>query len=172
MCGWIGFHGGSSDRHRRRGPTAGRGRRRGTDAARTWDADLAELVDLLRTTPADAAVGNWSIAPPPASLGRRGAPHELAAHRWDAGTALDPSPAPIAVGLACDGIAEFFEVFVATGLAAGMVAPAAVTLVLEPTDGGPASSSTSPTRPRDRPARHHVGPAGAVALAGSARPSS
>lgn len=172
MCGWIGFHGGSSDRHRRRGPTAGRGRRRGTDAARTWDADLAELVDLLRTTPADAAVGNWSIAPPTATFWLRRAAHELAAHRWDAGTALDPSPAPIAVGLACDGIAEFFEVFVATGLAAGMVAPAAVTLVLEPTDGGPASSSTSPTRPRDRPARHHVGPAGAVALAGSARPSS
>jgi MDMPI C-terminal domain len=53
-------------------------------------------------------------------------------HRWDAETAHTPTLTPI--DLARDGIAEFFDVFVATGLAAGTVQPTAATLVLEPTD--------------------------------------
>lgn len=75
---------------------------------------------------------NWSIAPDTAAFWRRRAAHELAVHRWDAETAHTPSP--IATDLARDGIAEYFEVFVATGLAAGFVPPAAATVVLEPTD--------------------------------------
>jgi hypothetical protein len=62
--------------------------------------------------------------------------HELAVHRWDADTIAGGDPAPVDRDVALDGIAEFFEVFVTTGLAMGVVPPAQATLVLEITDCG------------------------------------
>lgn len=110
------------------------------EALRTWDDDLARLVDRLRSTPPDAPVPNWSVLPDEAAFWARRAAHELAVHRWDAGTTSagktgaatpDPLPAP----LARDGIAEYFEAFAATAFAAGAPGRAA-TIVLEPVDGG------------------------------------
>jgi hypothetical protein len=45
-------------------------------------------------------------------------------------------PAPVEHEIVEDGIAEFFDVFVATGFAFGLVPPAQATLVLEATDTG------------------------------------
>lgn len=106
------------------------------EADRSYDADLARLVDTLRHTRPDAPVHNWSVTPHVAAFWTRRAVHELAVHRWDAETIGGGTPAPIPAGVAVDGIAEFFDVFVATGLAAGMVPPTATTLVLEITDTG------------------------------------
>jgi uncharacterized protein (TIGR03083 family) len=104
------------------------------EAARTYDADLARLVATLRTAP-DTPVPNWAVAPKTAAFWQRRAVHELAVHRWDAGT-IAGGPAAVDRDVAVDGIAEFFEVFVATGLAMGMVQPAHATLLLEVTDCG------------------------------------
>ena len=57
-------------------------------------------------------------------------------HRWDAETGLPGEPAPIDTALALDGIAEYLDVFVATGLAAGMVPPTPTTLAVEITGTG------------------------------------
>jgi uncharacterized protein (TIGR03083 family) len=103
------------------------------EAARTYDDDLARLVGTLRDTPPDTRVPNWAAVRPVAASWQRRAVHELAVHRWDAGT-IAGRPAPVEKDVAVDGIAEFFEVFVATGLAMGMVPPAGATLVLEITD--------------------------------------
>jgi uncharacterized protein (TIGR03083 family) len=103
-------------------------------AGSTYDADLARLIAVLADTPPEAPVFNWSVTAPVAGFWSRRAVQELAVHRWDAGTIGGGEPAPIATDVALAGIGEFFEVFVATGLAAGMVPPAAVTLVLEITD--------------------------------------
>ena len=62
--------------------------------------------------------------------------HELTIHRWDAETVGGGTPGPVDADVADDGIAEFFEVFVKTGLEAGMVPPTRTTLVLETTDTG------------------------------------
>jgi uncharacterized protein (TIGR03083 family) len=105
------------------------------EAARTYDTDLARLVATLRDTPPDAPVRNWAAVPQTAAFWQRRAVHELAVHRWDAGTIVD-NPAPIAPDVAEDGIAEFFDVFLTTGLVTGRVRPAAATLVLEATDTG------------------------------------
>jgi uncharacterized protein (TIGR03083 family) len=105
------------------------------EAARTYDDDLARLVATLRDTPPDAVVPNWASVPQVAASWQRRAVHELAVHRWDAGT-ITGRPAPVDQDVAVEGIAEFFEVFVATGLAMGMVPPAHATLVLEITDCG------------------------------------
>jgi uncharacterized protein (TIGR03083 family) len=105
------------------------------EAARTYDADLARLVATLRATPPDAPVPNWAAVPEIAASWQRRAVHELAVHRWDAET-IGGDPAPVPPDVAEDGIAEFFEVFVATGIAAGLVPAAQVTLVLEATDTG------------------------------------
>jgi uncharacterized protein (TIGR03083 family) len=106
------------------------------EAASTYDRGLARLVERLGGTPPDAPVWNWSVAPRVAGFWTRRAVHELAVHHWDAETIGGGHPAPIATDVAEDGIAEFFEVFVATGLAAGMVPPAPTTLALELTDSG------------------------------------
>ncbi len=99
-----------------------------------YDADLARLVTNLRDTDPDAPAHVWSVTPPVAGFWTRRAVHELAVHRWDAETIGGGEPAPIPADIALDGIAEYFEVFVATGLAAGMVPPSATTLVLQVTD--------------------------------------
>jgi len=105
------------------------------EAARTYDADLAGLVATLRDTPPDAVVPNWASVPPVAASWQRRAVHELAVHRWDSGT-IAGHPAPVDRDVAADGIAEFFEVFVTTGIAMGVVPPRQATLVLEITDCG------------------------------------
>ena len=105
------------------------------EAAETYDADLTRLVTALRDTPPDAPVPHWAAVQQVAASWQRRAVHELAVHRWDAGT-IAGDPAPIDQDVALDGIAEFFEVFVATGISAGMVPPAEATLVLEMTDTG------------------------------------
>ena len=105
------------------------------EAARTYDDDLTRLVGTLRDTPPDAPVPNWASVPQVAASWQRRATHELAVHRWDSGT-IAGHPAAVDRDVAADGVAEFFEVFVATGLAMGMVPPAHSTLVLEITDCG------------------------------------
>jgi uncharacterized protein (TIGR03083 family) len=105
------------------------------EAARTYDADLARLVGALRDTPPDAPVVHWAAVQQVAASWQRRAVHEMAVHRWDAET-TGGDPAPLDRDVALDGIAEFFEVFVATGISAGMVPPAEATLVLEITDTG------------------------------------
>ena len=60
--------------------------------------------------------------------------HELAVHRWDAATLVPGPPEPIPSPVAVDGIGEFFDEFVATALARGLVPPAARRLALEITD--------------------------------------
>ena len=89
----------------------------------------------LRDTPPDAPVSHWAAVQQVAASWQRRAVHELAVHRWDAET-IGGDPAPVDQDIALDGIAEFFEVFVTTGIEAGMVPPAQATLVLEITDTG------------------------------------
>ena len=106
------------------------------EAERTYDADLDRLLATLRATPPDAPVPHWAAVPQVAASWQRRAVHELAIHRFDAGTVGGGTPAPIAPDVADDGIAEFFEVFVKTGIERGFVPPARATLVLETTDTG------------------------------------
>jgi uncharacterized protein (TIGR03083 family) len=106
------------------------------EAARTYEADLDRFVATLRALPPDAPVPNWAAAPQTAAFWQRRAVHELAVHRWDAETIGGGDPAPVEPEVADDGIAEFFDVFVATGFAFGFVPPAQTTLVLEATDTG------------------------------------
>jgi uncharacterized protein (TIGR03083 family) len=106
------------------------------EAAADYDENLQRMIATMRATPPDAPAFTWSVAAPVAGFWSRRAVHELAVHRWDADTITTAEPAPVPTEVAVDGIAEFFEVFVRTGLAAGMVPPAAVTLVLEITDTG------------------------------------
>jgi uncharacterized protein (TIGR03083 family) len=111
------------------------------EAARTYDVDVGRLVAALGALDPQTPVPNWAAAAQTAAFWQRRAVHELAVHRWDSGTigagttdAVDPMPVPPDV--ADDGIAEFFDVFVATGFAFGLVPPAEATLVLESTDTG------------------------------------
>ena len=106
------------------------------EALRTWDDDLDTLVRALRDTDPAAPAPNWSVAPDTAAFWQRRAAHEFAVHRWDAQTGLSGEPAPIDTAVARDGIAEYLDVFVATGLAAGMAPPAPTTLAVEITDTG------------------------------------
>lgn len=103
-------------------------------AGASYDADLQRLLDVLRSTPPDAPAHVWSTSAPVAGFWVRRAVHELAVHRWDAGTLVDDEPEPVPAEVAADGIAEFFDVFVATGVARGLVPAAARTLALEITD--------------------------------------
>lgn len=104
-------------------------------AAAEFDADLARLVVALRTVDPEAVLPNWSAAPPVAGFYPRRAAHEYAVHRWDAQTGLG-EPDPIEAAVARDGVAEFFDVFVATALVMGMVPEGDRTLVFEATDLG------------------------------------
>jgi uncharacterized protein (TIGR03083 family) len=105
------------------------------EAAQTYDADVTRLLRTLRDTPPDAPVSHWAAVQQVAASWQRRAVHELAVHRWDAET-IGGDPAPIDQDIALDSIAEFFEVFVTTGIQAGFVPPAQATLVLEITDTG------------------------------------
>jgi uncharacterized protein (TIGR03083 family) len=103
-------------------------------AGPSYDADLDRLLDVLRATPADARTHVWSTSAPVAGFWVRRVLHELAVHRWDAATLVLGPPEPIPAPVALDGIAEFFDEFVATGLARGLVPPVARTLALKITD--------------------------------------
>ncbi len=101
------------------------------EAAETFDADAAGLLDALAAADPDAYAPNWSVRPDVAAFWLRRSVHELAVHADDAG-----SETPLARDAAVDGIAEYFDTFVATAFAAGYAPPAAATLVLELTDAG------------------------------------
>jgi uncharacterized protein (TIGR03083 family) len=103
-------------------------------AGPSYDADLDRLLDVLRSTPAGAPAHVWSTSAPVAGFWVRRVLHELAVHRWDAATLVAGTPEPIPAPVAVDGIAEFFDEFVATALARGLVPPATRTLALEITD--------------------------------------
>ncbi|WP_300009068.1 maleylpyruvate isomerase family mycothiol-dependent enzyme [Pseudonocardia sp.] len=126
------------------------------EAEQAWDADLAALVTLLRDTPADAPVPNWSVLPDTASFWTRRTAQELAVHRWDARTTGEDEPDPVPADIARDGIAEYFEAFAATAIAAGMAPRARATVALELTDTG------------DRLEHHLPDPGPATVLRGSA----
>jgi uncharacterized protein (TIGR03083 family) len=105
-------------------------------AVAEWPARLDALLELLTTTPAATPVPNWSVQPDTAEFWIRRTVHEFAVHRWDGDTTRTAEPEPIPAGVAADGIAEYFEAFAATGIAAGRVPRAVVTMVLELTDTG------------------------------------
>ncbi|MEJ2868131.1 maleylpyruvate isomerase family mycothiol-dependent enzyme [Actinomycetospora sp. OC33-EN08] len=104
------------------------------EALRTYGDDLAALLRLLTATDPGAPVKNWSVLPDDAAYWFRRAAHEFAIHRWDAATTADGEPEPVPPDLARDGIAEFFESFVATAFAYGFMPPKEATLVVELTD--------------------------------------
>lgn len=104
------------------------------DARRRFDADLDRLLTLLAGTDPAAPVANWSVLPDEAVYWVRRAAHEFAIHRWDAATTVPGEPDPIPADLARDGVEEYFEAFVATAFAFGLVPPTQATLVLELTD--------------------------------------
>lgn len=106
------------------------------EAAARWPDRLAALLTLLTTTPPATPVPNWSVRPDTADFWVRRTVQEFAVHRWDAGTTHAAEPDPVPAEVAVDGIAEYFEAFAATGIAAGMVPRAEVTLALELTDTG------------------------------------
>ena len=114
------------------------------EAMMTFDDDLDRLLTLLSTTDAHQPVPNWSVLPDEAVYWVRRAAHEFAIHRWDAATTRDVDPDPVPTALARDGIAEFFEAFVATAFAVGLAPPSEATLVLDITDTGEVSRHDLP----------------------------
>ncbi|MCD2188043.1 maleylpyruvate isomerase family mycothiol-dependent enzyme [Actinomycetospora soli] len=104
------------------------------DALASYDDDLAALLRLLATTDPAAPVVNWSVRADDAAYWYRRAAHEFAIHRWDAATTADGEPAPVPADLARDGVAEFFEAFVATAFGYGRMPSKDATVVLELTD--------------------------------------
>ena len=122
------------------------------DIVAAGGAELSPPPPVPRTWPARATTPTWtgcstsSGAPRPTRRPTSGRPQPRSpgsgsggcctSWRCTAGTPppwcrpAEPIPAPVAV----DGIAEFFDEFVATALARGLVPPAARTLALEITD--------------------------------------
>jgi uncharacterized protein (TIGR03083 family) len=75
-----------------------------------WYRDtLARAVDALRSADPTTPVWTWTSERNVGWIRRRMA-HETAIHAWDAASATT-TPSPIEVGLAVDGIDEFFESF-------------------------------------------------------------
>lgn len=73
----------------------------------------AALLLVLRETPTDAAAWNWSrSAPDTAAFWRRRMAMETTVHRWDAQSAAG-TPDPIPAWLACDGVCEMIDIFLA-----------------------------------------------------------
>jgi uncharacterized protein (TIGR03083 family) len=77
-----------------------------------FEAGAADLVRVLRATDPDTPAWSWGADQHARFWGRRMA-HETAVHRWDAESATG-SQAPIAPGLAVDGIDERLENLVAS----------------------------------------------------------
>jgi uncharacterized protein (TIGR03083 family) len=76
-----------------------------------FEQGTRELVEVLRSTPADTPVWSWTPEQSVRFWTRRQA-HEAAVHRWDAQDALGASaPAAIDSTLAADGIDEWLSVF-------------------------------------------------------------
>ena len=117
-------------------------------ALRTYDAELDRFLATLRAVPPDAPVPNWAAATQTAAFWQRRAVHELAVHRWDAGTIGGRDPGPVDPDVADDGVAEFFDVFVATAFAFGYAPPAEATLAWRPPTPVPGGSGTCRTRGR------------------------
>jgi uncharacterized protein (TIGR03083 family) len=77
-----------------------------------WFQDgTRELVEVLRSSPAEAPVWSWTPEKTVGFWTRRQA-HEAAVHRWDAESALG-SPAAIDSALSADGVDEWLYVFAA-----------------------------------------------------------
>lgn len=108
----------------------------GAEALQVFDGEFAALLDLLHTTDPRAPVPNWSTGPDLAGWWLRRTAHDVAVHRWDAANLAGAAPAPIPADLARDGVAEFFDVFVATSIAGGMAPQEDATLAAELTDIG------------------------------------
>ncbi|WP_419907948.1 maleylpyruvate isomerase family mycothiol-dependent enzyme [Candidatus Poriferisodalis sp.] len=78
-----------------------------------WHADaFSALTDLMTGRPSDAEAWTWDPENQSMSFWWRRMAHESTMHRWDAEAALGITPAPIAPGLAVDGIDELFDVYV------------------------------------------------------------
>jgi uncharacterized protein (TIGR03083 family) len=73
----------------------------------------ATLLLVLRETPADAPAWNWARnSPNTAAFWPRRMAQETAVHRWDAQSATG-KPEPITTWLACDGVGEMIDHFLA-----------------------------------------------------------
>jgi uncharacterized protein (TIGR03083 family) len=73
----------------------------------------ATLLLVLKETPAETPAWNWSrSAPDTAAFWPRRMAHETSVHRWDAQSAAG-TPDPIATWLACDGVSEMIDIFLA-----------------------------------------------------------
>jgi uncharacterized protein (TIGR03083 family) len=73
----------------------------------------AALLLVLKETPADAPAWNWARnAPNTVAFWPRRMAQETAVHRWDAQSATS-SPEPIPTWLACDGVGEMIDHFLA-----------------------------------------------------------
>ena len=78
-----------------------------------WHADaFSALTDLMTERPPDAEAWTWDPENQSMSFWWRRMAHESTMHRWDAEAALGITPAPIAPGLAVDGVDELFDVYV------------------------------------------------------------
>lgn len=104
------------------------------EAMTSYDADLDRLLTLLHDTDPHQPVPNFSVRPDDAAFWIRRGAHEFAIHRWDAATTRDAEPDPVPADLARDGVAEYFEAFVATAFAVGYATPSQATMVVELTD--------------------------------------
>ncbi len=76
------------------------------------DAGAEQLCHTLASTAPDVPVWTWFPPDRTAGFVRRRMAHETAVHRWDAQHAAGTAE-PIEPELATDGIAEYFDVFVA-----------------------------------------------------------
>ena len=84
------------------------------DAVLEFFAEVhAQLLLVLAETDPEAPAWNWSrTAPDTAAFWRRRMAQETGVHRWDAQQAVG-DPQPLATWLACDGVGEAIDVFLA-----------------------------------------------------------
>lgn len=108
--------------------------------------EVATLADTLRATPAERPVWNWSVAGRTASCWARRMALDITVHCWDAQDAVGTAE-PLDAELAADGVAEFFDVFLPTGLAMGTVTPTAATLRFEFADVADPLDRAEPVEP-------------------------
>jgi uncharacterized protein (TIGR03083 family) len=97
-----------------------------------YRAGLAEILDVLRTTPEDATF--WTFWPPQRNVAflRRRMAHETAVHRWDCEAAYGGAR-PIEPRLAADGVDELLTVYLPSW---GKSRGAGETIGLRATDTG------------------------------------
>lgn len=129
----------------------------------------AALLLVLRETPADAPAWNWARnAPDTAAFWPRRMAQETTVHRWDAQSATG-SPDPIPTWLACDGVSEMIDVFLAMrrGRAKEEITGTVHLHATDPVDGVP-SEWVIVLGPRGATSWHEGHEKGDAALRGSA----